>query len=311
MTVQVPCYAKINTFLAVGPADTRGYHPLRTVFQAISLQDTLTITETDGPPEITCDLPGLPSENTLTKTLRLLAEIARVPNLKLHLQKQIPTESGLGGGSSNAAGLLRGIQHFLPGKLSDSTLMDIAQAVGADVPFFLVGGRAKGEGYGEQLTALPDPPPEWLVIAKPDVSCPTKEAFRKLDTMQFTWQEFPEDLAKTHNDFERSAPQASLDLIRQLRVYGANRSGLTGSGSAIFGFFDSQNAAEQASANLRGAPVPNTQHAIHSTQHPAPNTQDEILRTQHAAPSTQHLAPSTRVAKTISRAESLSVEFVE
>src|SRR5205823_4324849 len=103
------CPAKINEFLSVGPRDERGYHPIRTIFQAISVFDELTITGAEEN-SFTCNIE-LAERNTVTKALSLVKEFVDVPPLAITLKKVIPTGAGLGGGSSNAAGLLRSINH--------------------------------------------------------------------------------------------------------------------------------------------------------------------------------------------------------
>lgn len=244
----VRCPAKLNLFLAVGPRDARGYHPLRTTFQAISLFDTLLV-ESAEQTSFEWDSPDVPLDNTVTKALRLLQEIAQVPPLKVQLHKEIPSESGLGGGSSDAAGLIRVINRFLPAPIADHHLMDVAVAVGADVPFFLMGGRARGEGYGEKLTALEDPNTEWYVVVRPPIGCNTREAFRKLDANPYEWREFTEEF---YNDFERVMPCDCEDWIERLQVHGADGALLTGSGSAVFGRFRSESDASAAAVSLRG-----------------------------------------------------------
>lgn len=241
MTIECP--AKVNTFLAVGPPDARGWHPLRTVFQAIDLCDVLTIEPADED-RITFSVPGIPDRNTVGEALRRLREHVDVPPVAVHVEKRIPSESGLGGGSSDAAGLLRllGVGH--------PKLPEIALAVGADVPFFLVGGRARGEGYGERLTPLPDLPERWLVLVRPDEGCPTPEMFRQLDASPRGFREFP-DSDELYNDFERVAPCASLDLVERLRIHGAEDAALTGSGSVVFGRFASRDRAEGAARAMR------------------------------------------------------------
>lgn len=238
MKLVVRCPAKINTYLQVGAKDRRGYHPLRTEFQAIDLCDVLTV-DTGGTPGITCNWADLPADNTLTKTLRLIGEIANFPPLAIHLEKTIPSKAGMGGGSNNAAGLIRAIDRIVQGKIPEAELRAVAVAVGADVPFFLVGGRALGLGYGERLTPLEDLPTQHLVVAMPSgVSCSTPEMFGRLDAMDRIT-----DLSETdepRNDFELVAPAACLELITRLRGLGARRAGLTGSGAAVFGFFPSE-----------------------------------------------------------------------
>lgn len=253
MILSVRCPAKVNPFLAVGPPDARGYHPLRTIFQAISLSDELTVSEC-APDEagITCDWPGLPERNTVRRALDFAAEYAQLPPLRIHLKKRIPSEAGLGGGSSDAAGLLRVLPKFSLGRLSPELLHDIAAAVGADVPFFLVGGRARAEGYGERLTPLPDlEEPQWLVVLKPEVGCATGEAYARLDERPYPWREFPAE-DELYNDFERVMPCDSDDWQERLLTHGARDVLLCGSGSAIFGRFPDEAGAAQARERLLG-----------------------------------------------------------
>jgi len=255
MRVVVECPAKINLFLAVGPRDPSGYHPLRTVFQAIDLCDTLTIDDDATEFAVRCDWPGLPIENTLTKALRLLGEYVALPPLKIDLVKRIPAQSGLGGGSSDAGGLLRAIRSFLPVLLKDRDLYDVAAAVGADVPFFLMGGKARAEGYGEILDPLPDGPRRFLAIARPDVDCPTSAAYSELDRQEYRWREWPKE-EELYNDFERVAPPACKDLASEMVRLGADGSLLCGSGSAVFGLFRDEEVARQAAARLKSEFVP-------------------------------------------------------
>jgi 4-diphosphocytidyl-2-C-methyl-D-erythritol kinase len=126
--------------------------------------------------------------------------------------------------------------------------MGIASSVGADVPYFLVGGRAYGEGYGEKLTAWPDDPAQAVLIAKPAASCSTAAMFRELDSTVRAWRDYTP--GEHYNDFERVAPTESLQLIEQLAVEGATRTGLTGSGSAVYGLFSEMREASDAAKNL-------------------------------------------------------------
>lgn len=251
MKREILCPAKINTFLAVGPKDRIGYHPLRTFFQAVDLYDRLAIEPSDRD-EIVCSWVEMPAENTLTKVLRLIRELVVVPPLKVELEKNIPAESGLGGGSSDAAGLLRLVQQVIVKPLPDHVLKDIAVATGADVPFFLEGGMARAEGYGEELVPWPDSPIKPLVIVRPDVGVSTPQAFAALDQTPYEWREFPQDPWDLYNDFERVAPCACLHLKESFLSLGAAGALLCGSGSAVFGVFDSPEVADGAFATLQG-----------------------------------------------------------
>jgi len=251
VTIEVRCPAKVNLFLAVGPLDAQGYHPIRTVFQAIDLCDLLRIAVQGDRDEVVCDWADLPEDNTLTKALRYARELLPIPPLRVELAKKIPSESGLGGGSSDAGGLLRALRRIVRPSPDESFLHDVATAVGKDVPFFLVGGRARGEGYGEKLTPIEDGPPGWYVVVRPvGVRCSTKEAYARLDALDYPFLEFSDDLEMA-NDFERVAPCESLDFIETLGAFGARGASLCGSGSAVFGLFDREPEAQMAAHRLR------------------------------------------------------------
>lgn len=244
----VLCPAKINLFLSVGPPDATGYHPIRSIFQTISLADTLTVTPANTP-SLTSNWPDLPAENTLTRTLRLLDELATVPPLAIHLEKRIPAQSGLGGGSSDAAGLIRALVSLYPEHWPHHHILSVAATVGKDVPFFLTGGTARVTGYGEQIETLPDAPLAHLVIVQPSEGTSTADAYRALDAAPRPWRDFPPD-DTLYNDFERVASCGSTEAIERLLVAGATDAGLTGSGSAVFGRFPSAETAAQAAAKL-------------------------------------------------------------
>lgn len=252
MRLEIACPAKLNPFLAVGPIDSHGYHPIRTILQAVSLFDTL-ILDDEAEPGFFCSAPDVPPENTVTKAIRMVSEISVVPPLRVELIKRIPSQAGMGGGSSDAAGFLRAINRFLQAPISRAHLMDAAVAVGMDTAFFMVGGRARGEHYGEVLTPLPDGPEQWFVIVKPEVGMPSGAAYRALDSKQpFEFREFPAG-DELYNDFERVAPCECLDLIEVLRSRGCTAAGLTGSGSAVFGLASSREEGERIAGQFPGA----------------------------------------------------------
>lgn len=243
------CPAKVNLFLSVGPKDGRGYHPLRTVFQAVGLFDQVQVEEAELD-SVSFSVPGIGDQNTVSRALRLMREIADFPPLKVTVEKQIPIQSGLGGGSSDAAGLIRIIRKICHVPLPEAELHQVALAIGADVPFFLVGGKARATGYGEILTPLPDDACRWLCLIWPGVGCSTPEMFKRLDEISFPWVDFPHGVGGSHNDFERVAPCECLELIEQLESLGARQARLSGSGSSVFGVFDSAEEAEAARSQL-------------------------------------------------------------
>lgn len=252
MTRSILCPAKINSFLSVGPPDQKGWHPLRSIFEAISLCDVLTLHFGHKEPGIFCDWPDFPEENTLSKTLRLVSESVALPLMRIELEKHIPAQSGLGGGSSDAAGLLKLIHRIFPEALPDYFLKEVALSVGADVPFFLVGGRAKAEGYGEILTPLPDLPSEWVVVVQPEERVSTPSAFKMLDSVPREWHDF-DSADEGINHFELAAPSVCLEIKAELRSLNAEFSLMTGSGSAVFGLFgQDQSAAQFACDKMQG-----------------------------------------------------------
>lgn len=246
--------AKVNLFLSVGPPDAAGYHPLRSIMQAIGLFDEIRI-DPAAQDALECNWPGLPGENTLTKALRLIREQVPLPPVHIRLTKAIPAESGLGGGSANAATLIRWAKSAVAHRIDDDFFFDVARAVGADVPFFLVGGRARAEGYGERLTPLPDADPAWLVIVRPEVGVSTGAAYRELDAALREWRDWPDLSAPVptwlYNDFERVAPCLCGEVAERLQLAGAEGALLSGSGSAVFGWCGSQDQAEAVAQRAR------------------------------------------------------------
>jgi 4-diphosphocytidyl-2-C-methyl-D-erythritol kinase len=247
MVLEVASPAKLNLFLAVGPKDAAGYHPIRTIFQAIGLYDDVAIDLDATATSVEFTGADIPPENTVTKAIRLMSEFCVLPNMAIRIDKHIPTEAGLGGGSSNAAAAIRAVRHLVPERFTERDAFSVAEAVGADVPFFLIGGCAKGEGYGERLTPLPNPLEErWALVVKPEYGHSTKEMYAALDEMEYPFAEFPGGDVR-YNDFERYACDVT-DRVERLLVFGADSGGMTGSGSALFGLFSDRAKADQAKA---------------------------------------------------------------
>jgi 4-diphosphocytidyl-2-C-methyl-D-erythritol kinase len=251
MVYRTECQAKLNLFLTVGPPDASGYHPLRSVFQSISLADRLTVETGVAAIEFLCSDPTVPKENTLSKALRLFQEYTEVPDVRITLDKRIPAQSGLGGGSSDAGRLIAILHEITGRRLSTREQREIAGAVGSDVPYFLVGGRAQIEGYGERVTPLDDPEPlPWYAVVRPPFGCSTPEMYRALDRYERPFLEFGHEPAV--NDFESVAPWGCLHLKAALLAQGAVEALLSGSGSAVFGRFGNEPAARSAAEALAG-----------------------------------------------------------
>ncbi len=267
-SVRVPAYAKVNLRLEVLGRRADGYHELRTIFQAISLHDTLVL-EIKREPGIElriagdARLAGEPGRDNLV--YRALEELGREVGLqwgvRAVLTKRIPVGRGLGGGSSDAAAALLGLLRLSGKRVAAARLLQIASSLGADVPFFLYGGRALGIGRGDEIYPLPDGPRrEVLVVSPHEIAVPTKDAYQWLSE-ELTKGEDPTKLmgfcalcwspqgGALSNDFEAAVfPRYSrlAAIKRELLQQGAAEASLAGSGSAVFGVYQHPAKARRA-----------------------------------------------------------------
>jgi 4-diphosphocytidyl-2-C-methyl-D-erythritol kinase len=272
--------AKINLTLDVFSKRPDGYHSIASVMQAIGLYDTLTLTRADSPGlQFTCAAPNAPDvpaddANLVVRAARAALQAAEAAGnpvshgLSIHLDKRIPSQAGLGGGSSDAAATLLAVNDLLALGLPPDTLRELAAGLGSDVSFFLLGGTATARGRGEQLTSLPDIEPFWLVVVKPPESVSTGWAYNELDSIpdrqshrgtkrleEALRQGDRERLiAFQGNDFELPVfnhyPKLAW-LHDELRMAGALTAHLCGSGSALYGVAETEAAAERIAALLR------------------------------------------------------------
>jgi 4-diphosphocytidyl-2-C-methyl-D-erythritol kinase len=175
--IELQAHAKINLTLEVLGKRTDGYHEIASIIQTIGLYDTLTLEPAD---ELTleCATPGLSADDNLVlKAATMLREAAGVSQgATIMLQKSIPVSAGLGGGSSDAAAALIGLNRLWETALSDDALHGIAARLGSDVPFFLRGGTAMAHGRGELIRSLPPADIPWVVVLSPDIPMPDKTA---------------------------------------------------------------------------------------------------------------------------------------
>jgi 4-diphosphocytidyl-2-C-methyl-D-erythritol kinase len=236
LALALPARAKLNLELEVLGRNEDGFHDIRTTFQAIELQDTLEL-EPAGRTSFASDGYEIdPSDNSVLKAHRLLEEsVGRALPMRLQLHKRIPPGSGLGGASSDAAAALRGLTtiHSL-----DVDLGKLAREVGADVPFFLHGGRAVAEGRGERLQPLPDED-AWFAIAWPGIELATSAVYRAWDEVR----------GEGPNHLRRAAEQVEPRLVAFARTLGPAWQ-MTGSGSAFFLRVASEKEGRQAVERL-------------------------------------------------------------
>lgn len=248
-------FAKINLDLRIVGTEPDGYHELRTTFQSIALHDTLTFVQRRGPLVIESDDPACPADgNIVERAASMLWQTAERPGLPagvgVRITKRIPVAAGLGGGSADAAAALRALIRLWRIRVSRRQLHDVAASLGADVPFFLQGGTARGAGRGDVLSAVADRPRRWVVVAMPPFGVATKDAYR--------W--FDEDAAPTQKGSSGNDLQAVVvarhpevgQLIEALKRAGASQAAMSGSGSAVFGLFARLSAAEGAADALIG-----------------------------------------------------------
>jgi len=267
-TLIINAPAKINLSLDITGKREDGYHTLRSVFQTVGIFDTLTFTRTaaDEPMVLSCSDPEIPCDHRNLVCKAVAALLGDSPcGIKIHLEKRIPSQAGLGGGSSDCAAALKGIRELLELPCTDSDLHQKAAALGADVPFFLTGGTALCEGIGEILTPLSPLPKQILVIAKGKEGVSTPEGYRQLDLLKT--QPLPatdavlsalESKSETLFSVCGNAFDAvtNLDEVRQIRhimkQHGVNPV-LSGSGSAVFGGCKNMQQAELLAEALKQA----------------------------------------------------------
>ncbi|HEY8535846.1 MAG TPA: 4-(cytidine 5'-diphospho)-2-C-methyl-D-erythritol kinase [Vicinamibacterales bacterium] len=268
--VVVRAHAKINLDLRVLGRMPDGYHELRTVFQALALHDTLTVTRTRGPFTLTGAGEAMPLDRTnlvwraADALWRAAGRSGDPRGARVHVEKRIPAQAGLGGGSSNAAAALRGLCRVWGLRLAPRDLARLAAGIGADVPFFLVGGTALGLGRGDRLFPLPDLPRRTVVIARPAFGVSTAEAYAWLASERAgqpvcpagapDWLDLSVSLAGCVNDLEPAVERRhpGIAAVRDvLAGAGAELARMSGSGSAVFGLFRSRAAATRAVRELR------------------------------------------------------------
>jgi 4-diphosphocytidyl-2-C-methyl-D-erythritol kinase len=268
---QIQSHAKINWTLDVLFKREDGFHELRTIYQTVSLHDTLAITETAGPIEIICDDPRVPNDenNLVFKATALLRETMSVSKgARIEIVKRIPVAAGLGGGSSNAAATLLALVKMWQIDSDDRTLLGIAASLGSDVPFFLMGGTALGVGRGEEVYGIEQVECEHLLLVNPGFGVSTRDAYEKLSRL--TRSESPSNIPFTllaakgvsglplvaRNDLEESVLAAHPEIAevkRRLLSLGARHAQMSGSGATVFGVFDNSQLIEQAESEARAA----------------------------------------------------------
>ena len=262
-------YAKINLGLDVLGLRPDKYHEVAMVMQTVSLADTVTIT--DAPElQVTTDLPGLEGgpSNLAYKAAMLMGEYARrTPRVHIHIEKKVFLAAGLAGGSTDAAAVLRGLNRYWELGLPAEKLERLGAKLGSDVPFCVAGGTALAEGRGEILTALPDLPPLYLVLAKPGLEISTPWAYREFDKQKNVVHPDIEGMVKAvqAGDIEgvlrrcgnvlepvtAGAHPEIREIKQRMLQNGAKPVLMSGSGPTVFGFVKEKKAGEEIAALLQ------------------------------------------------------------
>ena len=255
--IQVLAHAKINLALYVLGKRPDGYHDIATVLQLVTLHDTLTFDFDTSTYSFACSDPALadPESNLVSQAVRALEKAAgRRLHVAVHLGKAIPTGAGLGGGSADAAVTLRTLNEQLGLGLAPRDLYHLAAGLGSDVPFFLTSGQALAEGRGERLTELSLPTNYHVCIAFPGIHVSAHDGYSRarftltnpLGDRTFGRYLTPESfggwIRSCANDLEQGVAVSVPDVtqgVRAMRALGAIHAAMTGSGSAVFGVFES------------------------------------------------------------------------
>ena len=263
-TVKINSYAKVNVGLKILNKRTDGYHNISTIFQEIDLHDELTISKNISGCQFSSNVNWLHNDqnNLCIIAYNHMKDLYDIKGIDIVLTKNISRGSGLGGGSSNAAAVLKSISKIYDLNVSDEDLIEIGSKIGADVPFFIKGGTQIGEGIGEKLIGLKSKIKGWYLIITPDLTIDTKWAYSQfknildnatlptkfsdlfsekivdLDTIKFFENNFESVVFPTY-------PEIGA-IKKELFALGAKFASLSGSGSTVFGIFDDNAKVKKA-----------------------------------------------------------------
>ena len=270
-TLHEKAWAKLNISLDVAERRPDGYHDMTMVMQTVSLCDTVTITFSEGSRvQARSNLSFVPGDERNLAVRAALCYLRAAGReglgMLITLGKKVPVGAGMGGGSSDAAAVLRALnRHY--GALSPEELETLSAQVGSDVPFCVRGGTALATGRGEKLETLPDMPACEFIICKPDFSISTPELFRRLDQCSTrchpdttgliaaleagSLEQICRRMYNVFEDIDDRRMRTVKEIKSSLLDHGALGAVMTGTGSAVFGVFRSGTAPEHAIGELR------------------------------------------------------------
>jgi len=273
--LRVRCPAKINLGLWILRRRKDGYHDVDTILQTINFEDELLLERAAAPglglTILGRAIPG-PGPNLIERAWDLVADRAKrqgAPGVRATLTKRIPVGAGLGGGSSDAAGFLAGVNRLLSLGLTEPELQTLGSSLGADVPFFFRGGTARGTGRGDQLRQLCPTMPFWVVLASPPVAISTSWAYgqvrnnltpgdRRSNVLasamsSHDWEGIVGALYNVFEDVALPNVPSLVALKRSMQECGAAKTLLTGSGSTLFGVVRSRDDAHAVAKGIAGS----------------------------------------------------------
>jgi 4-diphosphocytidyl-2-C-methyl-D-erythritol kinase len=265
-SIELFSHAKINLRLDIVGKRKDGYHDIRTLFQKVSLRDELRITTSGSSIKVECDNHQVPANEgnlAYTAAQAIFNQYGIKDGVSISIKKNIPIAAGLGGGSSNAASTLLGINQLFGLGASTRELMRIGRDIGADVPFFIFGKTALATGIGDRLEKIEITPKLWLLLITPGIQISTAWAYSNL-RMELTSSSIntnipncinhlTEIISLLSNDLEKAViPRYPIvkSIKEDLLNKGAKGSLMSGSGSTVYGIFSSEDEAKEAYGQL-------------------------------------------------------------
>ena len=266
-SIDLKAYAKVNIGLQIRGRREDGFHNIHTIFQELELHDRVLLEKQQTDWSIKINNPTVPTNESNTCIQAYLAiknSFPQIDGISITLNKTIPSGAGLGGGSSDAATVLKGLRELFDLPVDDKGLSEIAVKIGADVPFFISGGTQIGNGIGNNLSPIGKPIDGFYLLIIPDIFISTAWAYKALK------KDLKEDIDRPNfahflesnnisnmifdNDFERIVipTYPKIGAIKKgLLKAGANYVSLSGSGSTVFGIYDDEARAKQAESHFQ------------------------------------------------------------
>lgn len=269
MKIELRANAKINLFLDILAKLLNGYHSLFMVMQSVSLADTVTVQENgEDIIRLTCSEPALPTDSKNIAYRAAQAFLAEAGlsgrGVDIHIEKNIPFEAGLAGGSADGAGVIVGLDRLFGTDMGTQRLCDIGLKIGSDVPFCIAGGTMLSQHTGGILSHLPPLKSCFVVLAKPATGVSTARAYGDFDSASFIYHPNKVGMldAAANADFEGICRQAgnvfeqTIEVPERVRIksimrrHGSSLAQMSGSGPTVFGLFESESDAEKCRAEL-------------------------------------------------------------